>query len=453
MDINPAIFREYDIRGRVDSDFSNDILVALGRAAGTFFRQNACQSVVLGWDARLSSPVLADFLGRGFLAAGLEVVELGAVPTPALYYAVDALEADAGAMITGSHNPPEYNGIKLQRGPDPVFGRDIRRIYELLVRGEFESGEGRRRRHEGILERYREFLRSRLRTVDRRLRVVVDSGNGMGGLVAPDLYRELGVEVVSLYGEPDGRFPHHHPDPTVEENLRDLRKLVVEEGADLGLAFDGDADRVGAVEEKGGILWGDDLLTLFARQVLAEHPGATIIGDVKCSDRFFADVEGRGGKVLWNRTGHSLLKARLREEKALLAGEWSGHFCFADRFPGFDDGIYAGGRLLEITAAGKEPLSRRLRDLPQMISLPEIRVECSDEKKFAVVERVKQRLSRCYDTITLDGVRVRFPDGWALVRASNTQPALVLRYEARDRLSLEQIRREVETVLEESLIG
>lgn len=446
---NPQIFREYDIRGEVERDFTPEVLDRLSRAVGTYFRRQGCRDVAVGRDVRPSSPRLRDALISGLQATGLEVCDLGVVPTPALYYAILALPTAAGVMITGSHNPPEYNGIKLQVGQQPVFGSALQEIRKLGESGDFVTGAGRTELAADFREDYRAFLRERLRRPTRPLRVVVDSGNGVAGLVAPDLYRSLGCEVLELYSEPDGRFPHHHPDPTVAEYLADLQAAVVAEGADLGLAFDGDADRLGAVDERGGILWGDQLLILFSRAVLREVPGATIIGDVKCTDRWAEDVERRGGRPLWNATGHALLKDRLRREQAALAGEWSGHFCFADRFPGFDDGIYAGGRLLEIVGEAERPLSTLLDDLPPAVSVPEIRLYCPDDKKFAVVEAVRERLAARYDTILLDGVRISCGEGWALVRASNTQPALVLRFEARNEASLRRLREEVEGLLRE----
>ncbi|GAB4245651.1 MAG: phosphomannomutase/phosphoglucomutase [Acidobacteriota bacterium] len=446
---NPQIFREYDIRGEVERDFTPEVLDRLAAAVGTYFHRRGCREVAMGRDVRPSSPRLRDSLAAGLAAAGLEVRDLGVVPTPALYCAILDLPADAGVMVTGSHNPPAYNGIKLQVGPEPVFGAAIQEIRRLGEAEDFATGGGKIVEIAAFLDRYRHFLRERLRPPGRHLRVVVDSGNGVAGLVAPDLYRSLGYDVVELFSEPDGSFPHHHPDPTVAANLTDLQAAVLREGADLGLAFDGDADRVGAVDERGRILWGDELLILFSRAVLQERPGATIVGDVKCTDRWAVDVERRGGRALWNATGHALLKDRLRRERAALAGEWSGHFCFADRFPGFDDGIYAGGRLLEIVAAGERPLSSMLDDLPPAVGVPEIRLDCPDDKKFAVVDAVRKRLAGRYDTILLDGVRVSYPEGWALVRASNTQPALVLRFEARNEASLRRIREEVEGLLGE----
>ena len=451
--MNERIFREYDIRGVVAEDFPPEVVTALGRAVAAYYLGKGEKRLVLGRDVRPSSDGLASVFREPLLEAGLDVVDLGRCPTPALYFASRHLRADGGVMITGSHNPPGENGFKLIRRQKPVFGPEIREIGRTVGQVAEPGARIRRGTWTGleVLEPYREALRSGLRPGCDGMRVVVDCGNGTAGPVAVPLYESLGCDVIPLYAEPDGTFPNHHPDPTVASNLRPLIQRVRESGAALGLAFDGDSDRMGAVDERGGIFWGDDLLTLFARGVLEEHSGATIVGDVKCSSRLFRDIEARGGRAVMWKSGHSSIKAKAAEVKALLAGEWSEHFCFSDRFYGFDDGIYAGGRLIEICARASKPASRLLEDLPEVFSVPEERRSCPDDVKFAVIDRLRVHFARRYDTITLDGVRVVMEDAWALVRASNTQPVLVLRFEANSPERLEQVRAMVEQKVSETV--
>lgn len=444
---------EYDIRGRVAADLTPEGVACLGRAFTVYFAEKGVRRIVLGRDVRSSSDRLRADLVEALLAGGMEVLDLGCCPTPAFYFASLHLAADAGVMITGSHNPPDENGFKLLWDQRPVYGAEIREIGRIVESGAGPLPTAPRGTVAGvdIMDEYREGLRAGLQALpagssDRRaLKVVVDCGNGTAGPFAVPLYESLGCEVVPLFCEPDGSFPNHHPDPTVEANLQDLIRAVRESGADLGVAFDGDSDRLGAVDERGQILWGDDLLAIFSRAVLRERPGATIIGDVKCSARLFEEITDRGGRAVMWKSGHSLIKAKAREVDALLAGEWSGHFCFSDRFFGFDDGIYAGGRLIEVCGRQSKPASRLLEDLPRVYSVPEIRLSCSDDVKFRVIERLIAHFANQYDTITLDGVRIVMQDAWALVRASNTQPALVMRFEARSPRRLEQVRSMVES--------
>ncbi|MEJ2076935.1 MAG: phosphomannomutase/phosphoglucomutase [Acidobacteriota bacterium] len=457
--MNKSIFREYDIRGEVANDLAPEVVARLGRALAVYFTEKRGRRVVLGRDVRSSSDRLRADLVEAFLAAGLTVLDLGCCPTPAFYFGSLHLAADAGVMITGSHNPPGENGFKLIWNQQPVYGTEIRKIGRIAqseVRPEPTARRGSVMNID-ILDEYRAGLRAGLKAVspdssDRpRLKVVVDCGNGTAGPFAVPLYEWLGCDVVPLFCEPDGAFPNHHPDPTVAANLQDLIQLVRESRADVGLAFDGDSDRLGAVDERGGIFWGDDLLTIFSRALLSERPGATIIGDVKCSARLFDDITARGGQGMMWKSGHSLIKAKAREVGALLAGEWSGHFCFSDRYFGFDDGIYAGGRLIEILGRSSDPASVLLSDLPQICSAPEIRLSCPDSMKFQVVERLMTYFAERYDTITLDGVRIVMQDAWALVRASNTQPVLVMRFEARSPERLEEIRSMVERNVSETM--
>jgi phosphomannomutase/phosphoglucomutase len=342
-------------------------------------------------------------------------------------------------MITGSHNPPEYNGLKVGVGRTTLYGAGIQALRERIERGDFAAGSGGVEAHD-IVTPYRAYVRGNLRMGPRRLRVVVDAGNGTGGVIAVPLFESLGIEVVPLFVEMDGRFPNHHPDPTVEANLEHLKAKVRETGADLGIAYDGDADRVGAVDEKGRVLWGDQLMILFSRALLQEHPGAAIVGEVKCSMTLYDDIAARGGRAIMWKAGHSLIKAKMKEEGALLAGEMSGHIFFGHRWFGFDDGIYSSARLLELVSRTDRPVSTLLDDVPPTHSTPELRVDCPEELKFELVRRAQEFFAARHEAVTVDGVRVVFPDGWGLVRASNTQPLLVLRFEATTPERLDEIR-------------
>jgi phosphomannomutase/phosphoglucomutase len=446
--INPHVFREYDIRGVAGKDLTDDFVYALGRALGTYFHHQEAERIAVGRDCRLSSPGFRDALVRGLVEAGRQVVDLGVVPTPLVYFATFTLDVHGAVQITGSHNPPEENGFKVCLGNSTLFGPEIQQIRVLMEAGHFVSGQGGVD-EQGIIPSYQAHVLGTLSAGSIERCVVVDSGNGTGGLVAPSLYREMGIDVVELNSEPDGRFPQHHPDPTVPENLRDLARAVEEKRADLGIAFDGDADRIGVVDAEGRILWGDQLLILFSREILKERPGAMVIGEVKCSQLLFEDVARHRGQPLMWKVGHSLIKAKMREEGAALAGEMSGHLFFADRYFGYDDAIYAGARLLELLTRRQGTLSSLLADLPPMVNTPEIRVPCPDDRKFQVVKRLVEDFSRDHEVIDVDGARVLFPDGWGLVRASNTQPVLVMRFEARSPEALERIRMQVEARLRE----
>jgi phosphomannomutase/phosphoglucomutase len=399
--------------------------------------------VALGRDCRLSGERFARAMGAGLTATGCDVVDLGVVPTPLTYFAAQTLPVDGLCMITGSHNPPEYNGLKVGVGKTTLFGAEIQELRALAESGDFVSGKGRVTSHD-IVSPYRDDVAGRLRLGARRLRVVVDAGNGTGGVVAVPLFQRLGLEVVPLFTEMDGRFPNHHPDPTVEENLAALKAKVRETGADLGIAYDGDADRLGAVDEQGNVLWGDQIMILFSRALLREVPGATIVAEVKCSMTLYDDIAARGGRAIMWKAGHSLIKAKMKEEGALLAGEMSGHIFFAHRWYGFDDGIYSSARLVELLSRSQGPLSGLLSDVPRTFSTPELRRDCPEDRKFEVVRRAQEFFASRYQAVTVDGVRVVFPDGWGLVRASNTQPLLVLRFEARTPERLAEIRALIE---------
>ena len=446
---NARVFREYDIRGKAETDLHDDFVFALGRAYGTYIGRHGGRRVALGRDCRVSGPRLMAAFSGGVRAAGVEVVELGVVPTPVLYFALFApeLETDGGVCITGSHNPGDENGFKMCVGRGSLDGQELQRLREMVETSDFDSGCGARSEVD-VLPTYLAALHARLRP-GPRLKVVIDAGNGMGGLTGAAVYRALGHEVIELFCELDGTFPNHHPDPTVETNLVSLKQAVAEHGADVGIAFDGDADRVGAIDAHGRIVWGDQLLTFFGRSLLADHPAADIrvVCEVKCSEVVAQDLGARGIAVEMWKVGHSLIKARMKETSALLAGEMSGHIFFADRFYGFDDAVYAGGRLLELLSPGEDTLAGLLDSLPASVTTPELRVHCADEHKFAVVARAAEHFRGRYPVLDIDGVRLSFPHGWGLLRPSNTGPVLVMRFEADTAEHLAAYRDEVEAYL------
>ncbi|MFL5302950.1 MAG: phosphomannomutase/phosphoglucomutase [Anaeromyxobacteraceae bacterium] len=436
--LSPTLFREYDVRGVAGLDLTDDAVEVVAKALGTMVREAGGARVVVGRDCRLSGPRLGARAIAGLRAAGVDVVDLGVVPTPLTSFAAATLDVQGVCMITGSHNPPEYNGMKVAVGGATLHGDGVQRLRRVAEAGRFASGAGGLVAHDAVTP-YREKVCESLRMGPRRLKVVVDAGNGTGGVVAVPLLASLGVEVVPLFVEPDGRFPNHHPDPSDEENLEALRAKVLEVRADAGIAYDGDADRVAAVDDRGNVLRGDALLILFARALLAESPGAAVVAEVKCSMSLYEDVAKRGGRAIMWKAGHSIIRAKMKEEGALLAGEMSGHIFFANRWYGFDDGIYASARLLELLSHTDAPLSTLLDDVPETFASPEVRVACPEELKLEVVRRAEAWFSARHDTVTVDGVRVTFPDGWGLVRASNTQPLLILRFEARTAARLREI--------------
>jgi phosphomannomutase/phosphoglucomutase len=446
--MNPQVFREYDIRGIVEDDFDDEFVVSLGRAYATILIEAGKRNITLGRDCRLSSDRLRALLLEGLLSAGINVTDIGVVPTPLLYFSMLHWRMDGGAMITGSHNAAEYNGFKLGVGASTIFGEEIQRVRRIIESRAFkQTGSKGTLGYRSVLPDYQQYIKRDIKLSP--MRVAVDGGNGCGGAVAAPLMREMGVETIELYVEMDGRFPHHHPDPTVEENMRDLQAAVKQNGAQVGIAYDGDADRIGAVDENQRIVWGDELMVVFSRAILKQRPGATIIGDVKCSQRLYDDVARHGGRPIMWKTGHSLIKSKLKAENAALAGEMSGHMFFNDRYYGFDDAIYASFRLLEILGNEGRGLAELLSDLPKTWFTPEIRLECPDDRKFEVVRKVADFFRKNYETLDIDGARVTFPNGWGLVRASNTQPALVMRFEARDEQTLNEIRALFESKLKE----
>jgi phosphomannomutase/phosphoglucomutase len=450
--MNEHIFREYDIRGVVDKDLTDGIVYDLARAIGTFFRANGATHASLGRDARESSPRFRDIMTRGLTETGCDVLDVGMVPTPVLYYTLFTQLVDSGVMITGSHNPADNNGFKVCLEKSTIFGEHISEIKRIALAQTFASGQGRKQEID-VVGAYSEYIRSNIRMGSGKLRVVVDAGNGMGGFIGAPLYKELGCDVIELFCEPDSRFPNHHPDPTVVENMRFAINAVREDKADLAIAFDGDADRIGVVDEEGRIIWGDQLMLIFARNILKESPGATFIGEVKCSQTLFDDIKRRGGNPIMWKVGHSLIKAKMKETHAAMAGEMSGHLFFADRYFGYDDGIYAGARLIEILSQTQGPVSSLLADVPKMFNTPEIRVDCPDEKKFEVVRILTEEFKKTHEVIDIDGARILFEQGWGLVRASNTQPVIVMRFEAESQDRLEEIQALVASAAERLIAG
>lgn len=449
--MNSSIFREYDIRGVADTDLSSETMAAISRALGTFLKRQGAKAMVVGRDCRLSSPRVAKDMIEGLLSTGMDVVDVGLVTTPLVYFGCWTLPVQGGVMITGSHNPPDHNGMKICVGTASVMGEQVQQIRKMALTQDFDRGQGKLTTLD-IREAYLEKVMSGI-AHPLNLHVVIDSGNGTAGVVAPELFRRLGCKVEDLYSEPNGHFPNHHPDPTVPENMEDLIAQVKKSGACVGVGFDGDSDRIGIVDRTGKLIYGDELLVLFARQVLKKNPGATVISEVKASHRLYEDISRHGGKPVQWKTGHSLIKAKMKETGALLAGEMSGHVFFKDRYFGFDDAVYAAARLFEILhETGKTPLEL-LSDLPPSFSTPEIRVDCPDEIKFSVVKAARDSfISQGLKVNDIDGARVEFGDGWGLVRASNTQPVLVYRFEAVSAARLDQIRSTVETVVKHCLV-
>jgi phosphomannomutase/phosphoglucomutase len=446
--MNAHIFREYDIRGLVDVDLTPEVAELLGKGLGTVVRRKGGRTVAVGRDCRESSTRFRDALARGLTSTGTHAVDVGVVPTPLTYFAANTLPVEGLAMITGSHNPPEYNGFKIGAGNTTFHGSEIQQLRELIERGKFEKGRGQVTEFD-IITPYTHFIRQTVKVGRKGMRIVIDAGNGTGGHVAVPLFRSMGFEVVPLFCEMDARFPNHHPDPTVVENLQDLIRAVKAEKAEVGIAYDGDADRIGVIDDRANILWGDQLMILFSRYVLKESPGAAIVGEVKCSYTLYDDIAKHGGKAVMWKAGHSLIKAKMKETAAELAGEMSGHIFFKNRYFGFDDAVYSSARLLEILSHEERKLSELLADVPRTYVSPELRVDVPEEKKFEIVRRATERLRReGHQIVDVDGVRVTFPDGWGLIRASNTQPILVLRYEASSKPRLEEIQKLIEGTVE-----
>lgn len=424
-----TLFKQYDIRGIYGTDLNDDDAWKIGRAFGTYIRRKGETQAVVGMDNRLSSPRLKENIVRGLNLAGIDVTDIGTVITPVFYYATFAFNIGAGIMVTASHNPAEYNGFKIQYGGRTLYGPELQAIKEIALTQNFAEGKGSVHMRSPI-EDYMGMIAAKIQLGKRRLKVVADAGNGTAGLFVPEVLQRLGCEVIPLYCDSDPKFPHHFPDPTRPENMRDLIEAVKNRHADVGLGFDGDGDRLGVVDNEGNILWGDMIMILFWREILPRHPGADAIVEVKCSERLVQEITKLGGRPQFYKTGHSLIKAKMKELGAVFTGEMSGHMFFADEYYGYDDAVYAAGRLLRILSRTEKSLAQLLSDVPKAFATPEIRIPCAEEKKKYYVEKARAELRRSApDTIEIDGVRARFADGWGLVRASNTGPELIVRCE------------------------
>ncbi|HSE41593.1 MAG TPA: phosphomannomutase/phosphoglucomutase [Acidobacteriota bacterium] len=450
MQVRPNIFREYDIRGLVEKELTDETALGIAKAFGTYIRRLGKKKLSLGRDVRLTSDRFAEIAHEGLSSTGCDVIDIGVVPTPLLYFSLFQLPVDGGLMITASHNPSEYNGFKLCVGTQSIYGEEIQKIRKTIEADDFITGQGSVSNHPGIIDTYKDYMRQHIQ-LERPVYAAIDCGNGTASLVAPDLIRSLGCKTIELFCTPDGRFPNHHPDPTDPHNLVDLIAAVKKEKAEVGLAYDGDSDRLGVIDDKGNILWGDQLLIIFARDTLSRKPNSTVIFEVKCSKTLEEDIKKHAGSPIMWKAGHSLIKSKMKETHAAVAGEMSGHLFFADEYFGYDDAIYASLRMLRILSNTNLPLSEFLRDVPKTYSTPELRVDCPDDKKFKVVETVTGYYRGKYPIVDVDGVRVNFGDGWGLVRASNTQPALVLRFEADSPERLNVIQAEVEAVVKSYL--
>lgn len=450
--MNPRVFREYDIRGVAEVDFTDRFVADLTDAIGEFFRDKGAKRITLGRDCRVSSPRIHKVVRHQLVACGLTVEDIGVVHSPGLYFSVFHQGADGGVMITASHNPEEDNGFKIMLGKSTIFGPAIQDLRNRMTRHQIQGKPGfipgGSAKDVDILTPYIDYVVQNLHPGPRRFKIVVDGGNGTGGITAIPILRKLGFDVDALYCEPDGRFPNHHPDPTVAENLTALIARVRETGAEIGIALDGDGDRLGVVDPQGRIVWGDQMMILFSRAILQASPGATFVSEVKCSQVMYDDIVQHGGRAIMWKVGHSLIKTKMKEEHAVLAGEMSGHMFFADRYHGFDDGVYAAGRMVELLSKSDRPLSTLVDELPIVHNTPEIRFPCPDDHKFEVVHRAREHFRSLYPVVDVDGARIQFPLGWGLVRASNTGPVLVLRCEAASPARLAEIRHEIETQLE-----
>ena len=446
MEVNKFIFREYDIRGKVEDDFPPDIVMNLGRAFGTFIKRSGGQEIALSGDVRLSTPDLINQFKEGVLSTGIDVINIGIIPTPVNYYSMFKLDVAGAVQITGSHNPPEFNGFKMSRNKKSVFGKSIQNLREIIEKEDFENGSGDEASYK-ILSDYKNMITSKIK-LNRKLKVVLDCGNAAGAVCAPEIFRSLNIDLEELYCDVDGTFPNHHPDPTVEENLIDLMGKMKTGKYDVGIAFDGDADRIGVVDEKGEVIWADQLMALFLPEIVS--PGDEILYDVKCSKSLEEMIVKYGGKPVMWKTGHSLVKQKMLDLKCKFGGEMSGHIFFADDFYGFDDGIYVATRLLQTLSRTSKTLSELKDELPKYFSTPEMRLEAkSDEDKFRISESAVKYFTENYNCSTIDGVRINFDDGWGLVRASNTQPVIVCRFEATSVEKMEEYKSLVVSKLKE----
>lgn len=432
--IEKSIFREYDIRGIVGRDLTPEMVELLGKSLGTYVKT---KQIILARDNRTSSKPFRDAMIKGLTSTGADVVDIGLAPVPVMYFALRRLKIPSGVMITGSHNPKEFNGFKIATNNHCIYGKEIQKIRKLIENGKFRQGSGSVK-EVGVLKDYEKWIKQHIKLA-RKMKVVVDCGNGTASVVAPQLLRELGCEVVELFCESDGTFPNHHPDPTLPELYKELAERVRKEKADIGIAYDGDGDRLGVIDEKGEMIFGDQMMILFSREVLEKHPGAKICIEVKCSQGLVEDVKAHGGVPIMSPTGHSLIEALMEKENALVTGEMSGHLFFTDEYFGYDDAIYASARLLRLLSKTEKTIRQMLDTAPKYFSTPEMRVYCPDNIKFEIVKELVKLFKSRYEVIDIDGARVVFEDGWGLVRASNTQPALVLRFEAKTPERLKEI--------------
>ena len=435
--VNKYIFREYDIRGKVIDDFPPEIVVQLGKGFGTFVNRNGFHEIALSGDIRLTTPQLMDDFKKGVLSTGVDVINLGILPTPANYYSMFKLEVGGAVQITGSHNPPEFNGFKMSLDRKAVYGKSIQVLRQYIESNDFDIGEGNEIKYD-IKSDYKSMIIEKI-NIERPMKVVMDCGNAAGAINAPDIFKNLNLELTELYCEPDGTFPNHHPDPTVKENLKDLIGIMKLGNHDIGIAFDGDADRVGVVDEIGDIIWADQLMALFLPEVIQN--GDTILFDVKCSQALEDMIIKLGGKPVMWKTGHSLIKQKMNELGCKLGGEMSGHIFFADDYYGYDDAIYVAARIVQTLSRTDKKLSELTKELPKYYSTPEMRLACeSDEEKFRISNEAINFFQDNYDCITIDGVRIKFGDGWGLVRSSNTQPVIVCRFEANSLERMEELK-------------
>jgi len=450
--MNPAIFREYDIRGKVEKDLTDDVVADIAKGFAALMSEEGKRKVSVCRDCRLSSEHYRDLLVQGMVEGGLDVTDLGVLPTGLFYYSLFNLDVEGGIMITGSHNPADQNGFKVAVGKATLYGQQIQYLRKIIEEKRFVKGNGSYREYKGLVEDYYNFLRSNI-SLTKRFKVAIDAGNGTGGVIAVPIMQEMGQDVIPLFCDMDGHFPNHFPDPTVEKNIEVLRKTVLENKADIGIGYDGDADRIGVIDNEGTIIWGDYLMIIFARDVLRGHKGAAFVSEVKCSKNLYEEVEKHGGVPIMWKAGHSLIKQKMKETGALLGGEMSGHVFFADKFFGYDDAVYASLRLLEIMCRDERPVSEFLKDIPKMYSTPEIRMDCPDAVKFDVVKRLTEYYRERYQVIDIDGVRVVMNDGWGLVRPSNTGPILVLRFEAETPEAMKRIQDMVMKDLDKMMKG
>ncbi len=449
--IKAQVFRQYDIRGVVDEDLNSQSYYDIGRGFGTYLRRKGLKSIALGGDARLSTPGFMEAFTKGALETGCDIIDIGIVATPVLYFAIWKFATDGGAMVTASHNPAQYNGCKLNLGLGSVYAEELQKVLQIIQSGKFESGRGTLSKDSTINAAYIDYICAGIK-LQRPVKVIVDGGNGMGGPYLPEILRRLGCEVIEMYCEPDGTFPNHHPDPTIEKYMTDLSRAVVAAEYELGIGLDGDSDRIGVVDEKGKMLFGDQILNILARDYLKHNPGQTVIADVKCSKNLYDDIRKHGGIPMMYKTGHANIKMKMKEIGVKFAGEMSGHVFLADRYLGFDDAIYVSCRFIEIVSQTIAPVSTYLSDQPKMYNTPELHIKCADDRKFDVVAKVCGEFqTEGYDVNDIDGARITFPDGWGLVRASNTTPVLVTRYEAESEARMNEIKELIETKINKYL--